>query len=62
MLLAVSGQRSAVSGQRSAISGQPSAVSFVAQALALAKRPRGARLATLCERGWEVAHQLNSDS
>ncbi|NEO81284.1 hypothetical protein [Moorena sp. SIO4G3] len=27
---------------------------FVAQALALAKRPRGARLATLCERRCEL--------
>ncbi|NEO59090.1 MAG: hypothetical protein F6J98_01260, partial [Moorea sp. SIO4G2] len=41
---AVSGQRSAVSGQRSAVSGQlilfKSTSTSVAQALALAKRPR----------------------
>ncbi|NEO78538.1 hypothetical protein [Moorena sp. SIO4G3] len=46
-----SGQGSAVRGQLSAVSFQPSAV---AQALALAKRPRGARLATLCERRWDL--------
>ncbi|WP_293099170.1 hypothetical protein [Moorena sp. SIO3I6] len=36
------------------VSAQQSAVSFVAKALALAKRPRGARLATLCERPWDL--------
>ncbi|NEO43878.1 MAG: hypothetical protein F6K55_06950 [Moorea sp. SIO4A3] len=34
----------------------PTAICFVAQALALAKRPRGARLATLCERCCDVTN------
>ncbi|NEO14967.1 MULTISPECIES: hypothetical protein [unclassified Moorena] len=59
--MTVSIQRSAVSGQPSAVSRQPrasadSTSSNVAQALALAFRPRGARLATLCERRCDVAH------